>query len=250
MLEECQDLDTNWASNSEKQTCKTAERFKKSSQQEKCRSPRNSYQSNRCEMIRRCPVIARSFSRVADANEKVMIEQTLGVCKAANTKDPVKALKPEESIDMKDKKAKMCPAGMVPVWGNQGVRGKGGKFGKGKGKFGKGKGKMRQRSRQTRNVRRGKGKGKFGKGKFGKGKMGGGKGKGAFRCVKDTSDPNAKILEERERKHQQALEQRKLEAKRLEDKIQIKHNKEYRQAIKQAQKRTSHGRQDGRTNSR
>ena len=191
MLEDCQNLDTNWASHSEKQTCKTAERFKKSSQQEKCRSPRNSYQNNRCNMIRRCPAIARSFSKVTDANKKAMIEQTLGVCKAANTKDPVNALKPEESIDLKDKKASMCPVGMVPVWGNPGVRGKGGKFGK----FGKGKGKMRQRSRQTRNARRGKGKfgkgkfgkGKFGKGKFGKGKFGNGKGKGAFRCVKDTA---------------------------------------------------------------
>merc|ERR1712061_521790 len=105
-----------------------------------------------------------------------------------------------------------------------------GRRGKGKGKFGKG--------------RFGKGKfGKFGKGKFGKfgkgkfGKMRAPAGKGGFICVKDKSDQNANIaiLEEREKKHQQALEQRKLQAKRQEDKIQAQHNREYRKQIKQVQ---------------
>merc|ERR1712045_732853 len=49
MLEDCQNLDLQWASQSEKNTCKTAERFKKSSQQEKCRNPKNKFQRNRCD---------------------------------------------------------------------------------------------------------------------------------------------------------------------------------------------------------
>ena len=244
MLEDCQNLDLQWASYSEKQTCKIAERFKKSSQQEKCRSPKNQFQQNRCDMIRRCPIVARSFNKITDYTEKLLAEQKMGVCKAANTKDPVKTLKPEAKLTMNAIQARLCPEGFVPVFSGKGKgknrqkrsdlrrRGKGkGKFGKGKGKFGKfGKGKF--------------GKGKFGKGKFGKGKfisrMGVGKGgKGAhFVCVKDKSDQNANIavLVEREKKHQQALEQRKLQAKRQEDKIQAQHNREYRKQIKQVQK--------------
>merc|ERR1712178_441714 len=82
--------------------------------------------------------------------QKLLAEQKLGVCKVANTLNPVKSLKPEMGLTITANKAKLCPEGMIPVWGNgqNGVGGKG-KFGKGKfgkGKFGKfrGKGKRRQ----------------------------------------------------------------------------------------------------------